>query len=136
MIKYTPEENKERQEALYRFLLSRGDHWTPSDMATSFVIQYPAYFGNKYHSSNASRLLSSDIQAINGSGDYDCIIISGNRGIKLATEAEYERFVGAELKEIFDKLRRVRKIISKGRRDMQMDMEGRIAEAFLKKEDG
>lgn len=136
MLRYTAEENKERQEALYRFLLSRGDHWTPSDMATSFVIQYPAYFGDKYHSSNASRLLSSDIQEINGSRDYDCIIISGNRGIKLATEEEYERFVNAELKEIFDKLRRVKKVIKKGRRNMQLDMEGRIAEAFLEKDDG
>ena len=133
---YTAEENKERQEALYRFLLSRGDVWTPSDMATSFVTQYPAFFGDHYHSSNASRLLSSDIQAINGSRDFDCIIISGNRGIKLATEAEYERFVNAELKEIFDKLKRVRKIIKKGRRNMQLDMEGKIASAFLEKDDG
>ena len=133
---YTAEENKERQEALYRFLLSRGDRWTPSDMATSFVTQYPAYFGPNYHNSNASRLLSSDIQEINGSRDYDCIIISGNRGIKLATEEEYERFVKAELKEIFSKLKRTRKIIKKASRNMQLDLEGRIASAFLEKENG
>ena len=135
-MKYTPEENKARQEALYRFLLSRGDKWTPSDMATSFVTLYPAVFVPNYHSSTASRLLSKDIQEINGSHDYNCIIISGNNGIKLATEEEYERFVAAELKEIFSKLKRVRKIIKKGRRDMQLDMEGRIAQAFLEKDDG
>lgn len=133
---YTAAENKERQEALYRFLLSRGDHWTPSDMATSFVIQYPAYFGDKYHSSNASRLLSSDIQEINGSKDYDKIIVSGNRGIKLATEEEFSKFIGSELNEIFSKLKRVRKIIKKGNRNMQLDMEGRIAEAFLTEKNG
>ena len=136
MLRYTAEENKERQEALYRFLLSRGDHWTPSDMATSFVIQYPAYFGDKYHSSNASRLLSSDIQEINGSKDYDKIIVSGNRGIKLATEEEFSKFIGSELNEIFSKLKRVRKIIRKGNRNMQLDMEGRIAEAFLTEKNG
>ncbi len=136
MLRYTAEENKERQEALYRFLLSRGDHWTPSDMATSFVIQYPAYFGDKYHSSNASRLLSSDIQEINGSKDYDKIIVSGNRGIKLATEEEFSKFIGSELSEIFSKLKRVRKIIKKGNRNMQLDMEGRIAEAFLTEKNG
>ena len=133
---YTAEENKERQEALYRFLLSRGDHWTPSDMATSFVTQYPAYFGDRYHSSNASRLLSSDIQEINGSKEYDKIIVSGNRGIKLATEEEFSKFIGSELNEIFSKLRRVRKIIKKGRRNLQLDMEGKIATAFLEKDDG
>ena len=135
-MKYTTAENKERQEALYRFLLSRGDHWTPSDMATSILPFYPAVFTVYYHGSTASRLLSKDIQEINGSRDYDCIIISGNRGIKLATEEEYERFVNAELKEIFDKLRRVKKVIKKGRRNMQLDMEGKIAEAFLEKDDG
>ena len=133
---YTSEENKERQEELYRFLLSRGDNWTPSDMATSFVTQYPSFIGGYYHNSSASRLLSSDIQEINGSHDYECVIISGNRGIKLATEDEYERFVASELKEIFSKLKRVRKIIKKGSRNMQLDMEGRIASAFLEKENG
>ena len=133
---YTAEENKERQEALYRFLLSRGDVWSSMDMATSFVRQYPAYFGENYHNSNARRLLTSDIQEINGSREYNCIIISGTRGIKLATEEEYENFVNSELSEIFSKLRRVRKIIRKGKRNLQLDMEGRIATAFLEKDDG
>ena len=133
---YTPAENKERQEALYRFLLSRGDVWSSMDMATAFVKQYPAYFGENYHNSNARRLLTSDIQEINGSRDYDCIIISGTRGIKLATEEEFERFIGAELSEIFSKLKRVKKVLKKGRRNLQLDMEGRIAEAFLEKDDG
>lgn len=135
-MKYTTLQNKERQEALYRFLLSRGDKWTPSDMATSTVTFYPAVFTDYYHGSTACRLLSKDIQEINGSRDYDCIIISGNGGIKLATEEEFERFVGAELQEIFSKLKRVKKIIKKGRRNLQLDMEGKIAEAFLEKDDG
>ena len=133
---YTAEENKERQEALYRFLLSRGDVWTGMDMATSFVKQYPACFIDNYHNSTARRLLTSDIQEMNGSRDYNCIIISGTRGIKLATEEEYERFVNSELAEIFSKLKRVRKIIKKGHRNMQLDMEGKIAAAFLEKDDG
>lgn len=133
---YTSEENKERQEALYRFLLSRGDRWTPSETATSCVGMYPTVETEYYHNSSASRLLSSDIQEINGSHDYECVIISGNRGHKLATESEYERFVASELKEIFSKLKRVRKIIKKGSRNMQLDMEGRIASAFLEADHG
>lgn len=133
---YTPEENKERQEALYRFLLSRGDHWSTMDMATSFVKEYPSYFGSSYHNSTARRLLTSDIEDINCSGDYDKIIVSGSRGIKLATEEEFSKFVGSELKEIFSKLARIRKIVKKGSRNMQIDIEGQITDAFIGEEDG
>ncbi len=133
---YTAEENKERQEALYRFLLSRGDHWTPSDMATSFVTQYPAYFGERYHDSAARRLLTADICAINSSPEYEKIIVSGSRGIKLATEEEFSCFICSELREVFSKLRRIRHLVKKGSRNMQVDLEGRIAEAFLADRDG
>ena len=136
MNRYTPETNRQRREALYAFLLERGDRWTPSDLATASVNLYPPYFGDRYHSSLPSRLLSADIQAINASRDFDLVIISGNRGIKLATEAEYSRFLASELKEIFSKLGRVRKIVKKGSRHLQIDMEGRIAEAFLADGDG
>ena len=132
MIKYTQEENKERREALYSFLLSRGDRWSSTDMATSFVTQYPAYFGERYHDSAARRLLTTDIAVINSSPDYDKIIVSGSRGIKLATEDEFYSFICSELKEIFQKLARIRRLISKGERNMQLDLEGRIAEAFLR----
>jgi len=131
---YTLEENKERQEALYRFLLSRGDNWSTTDMATSFVKQYPAYFGENYHNSAARRLLTADIEAINSSDEFNKIIISGSRGIKLATEDEFSHFIGSELKEIFGKLRRIRKLSKKASRDQQIDIEGQIADVFLEEE--
>lgn len=133
---YTPDENKERQEALYRFLLSRGDKWTLQQVATSTVPMYPAVLSKYYHGSTASRLISKDIQDINASHDYECIIISGNNGIKLATEAEYEIFVKSEIKEIFAKLKRVREIMKKGSRNMQLDLAGEITQAFLEADHG
>ena len=135
-MKYTHDEDKLRQEALYRFLLSRGGKWTPTERATDEVSRYPTYYTGSYHDSTARRMLSRDIAAINGSDEYDKIILSGNQGIKLATEGEYMRFLGAELKEIFSKLKRVRRMMKKARRDQQMDLEGRIAEAFLGREPG
>ena len=131
---YTAEENKERQEALYRFLLSRGDRWTSMDMATSIVPQYPLYIGPNYHNSFARRLLTKDIEVINGSRDFDCIVISGSRGIKLATEDEFSRFVSSELAEIFGKLGRVRKIVKKGSRNMQISFDGEVKRVFLEGE--
>lgn len=130
-MKYSREETKERQEALYRFLLSRGDKWTSMAQATDSVKQYPAYFTTNYHNSTARRLLTRDIEQMNVSSNFDKIIISSSFGIKLATRKDFDKFLEAELREVFSKLKRLRQIAKKGSRDQQIDLEGRIAEAFL-----
>ena len=131
---YTPDENTARREALYSFLLSRGNAWTRMEQATDSVSLYPAYFRSVYHNSAARRLLTSDIEAINYSDEFEKIIVSGKRGIKLADETDFDKFIRAEFREVYRKLRRLRKIVKKGSRDQQLDLEGRIAEAFLKGE--
>lgn len=131
MIRYKAEEHAARQEALYRFLLSRGDAWTSMEQATDSVKEYPAFFTGSYHNSRARRLLTNDIERINGSDHFSRIIISTSRGIKLATEKEFSRFLDAELREVFGKLRRLRRLARKGSRDQQMDLEGRIQDVFL-----
>ena len=128
-MQHTPED-RQRQEALYGFLLSRGDHWTRMQITVNRLDEYPAY-GVSFHNSGARRLLTSDIEAINSSDQFEKIIVSGSRGIKLANEEEFERFIKAEFGEIFRKLRRVRGIAQKGSRDQQIDLEGQIREAFL-----
>lgn len=132
MIKYTTEENTARQEALYRFLLSRGNKWTSMERATDTVKEYPAFFAGKtYHNSGARRLLTADIQQINASEHFAGIIISTRRGIKIATEEEFDKFMDAELREVFRKLARLRKISRKGSRDQQIDFEGRVQNVFI-----
>ena len=133
---YTPEQNALRQEALYRFLLRRGDEWTSMEETTRRVELYPHINSNyhSHHNSSARRLLTRDIEKINASDNYEKIIISGNRGIKIADENEFRAFLRSELREIFAKLRRVRQIARKGSRDQQIDIEGRIAQAFLRRD--
>lgn len=131
MKQFTPEDNTARREALYRFLLSRGDKWTSMEQTTDSIRLYPAYFKTTYHNSVARRMLTADIEAINNSDQFDKIIVSGNRGIKLATEPEFERFLSAEFREVFKKLKRLRRIARKGSRDQQINLEGEIAAAFL-----
>ena len=127
----THEENMQRQEELYSFLLRRGNRWTRMEQVTDSIKLYPAFFTGNYHNSRTRRLLTRDIEVINGSDHYSKIIISGSRGIKLATSAEFERFARSELQEVFRKLRRVRRIISKGNHDQQTTLEGEIVDAFL-----
>ena len=132
MSLHVSEADKARQEELYAFLLARGDRWTRMRDVPGMCSNYPlANPFRSFHNSRARRLLTRDIEAINLSGRYEKIIISGNRGIKLATQEEYRRFVLAEYKEVFSKLSRVRQIARKGSLDQQTDLEGEIREAFL-----
>lgn len=128
---FTPEENRARQEALYDFLLARGDKWTSMEQTTDSIPMYPTYTRSTYHNSTARRLLTRDIEAVNASEKFEKIIISGNKGIKLANENDFQKFLKTEFGEIFRKLKRVRLIASKGGRDQQIDLEGQIREAFL-----
>lgn len=128
---FTPEENRARQEALYDFLLARGDKWTSMEQTTDSIPLYPTYTRSTYHNSTARRLLTRDIEAVNASEKFEKIIISGNKGIKLANENDFQKFLKTEFGEIFRKLKRVRLIASKGGKDQQIDLEGQIREAFL-----
>lgn len=127
--KYSHDTANERQRALYRFLSEQED-WVSMEQATDSVKLYPAFFTTIYHNSAARRLLTADIEAINASDAFEKIIIHGNRGIKLATEEEFERFLKAEFAEVFKKLRRVRKLAAKGGRNSQMDIDGHISVVF------
>lgn len=127
----TPEEDRERREALYSFLLARGDKWTSMEQTTDSIPMYPTYTRSTYHNSTARRLLTRDIEAVNSSDKFEKIIVSGKYGIKLANENDFQKFLKSEFGEIFRKLRRVRTIARKGSKDQQIDLEGQIREAFL-----
>lgn len=127
----TPEEDRERREALYSFLLARGDKWTSMEQTTDSIPMYPTYTRSTYHNSTARRLLTRDIEAVNSPDKFEKIIVSGKYGIKLANENDFQKFLKSEFGEIFRKLRRVRTIARKGSKDQQIDLEGQIREAFL-----
>ena len=131
MKRATHDENRARQEELYFYLQKRGNRWTRMEQVTDSIKLYPAFFTGNYHNSRTRRLLTRDIEAINGSDHYSKIIVSGSRGIKLATSTEFEHFARSELREVFRKLKRVRRIIAKGNRDQQETLEGEIVDAFI-----
>ena len=126
------EDDKNRICALMLFLYERGDKWTPMAQVTDSVSLYPAFFNTNYHNSWARRLLTRDIEYINSTDVFDRIIISGSKGIKIASEDELTDFLKAETVEVFRKLKRLRKIAKKAARDQQLTIEGRIKEVFLR----
>ena len=130
-IKRVCEQNAERQQELYNLLLARGDEWSSMEFLTDSIKLYPAFFTTNYHNSRARRMLTADIEYINNSDKYEKIIVSTSRGVKLASEKDFEKFLSSELREVFAKLKRLRKLARKGSRDQQQDLEGRIAGVFL-----
>ena len=131
-MKITREEKLARQEALYNFLLARGDVWTSMEMCTDSISLYPAFFTGYYHNSFARRELSEDINQINRDPSYEKIIVHGNDGIKLGNEVEAIGYLKSRKKEAIKMLAMVSAIAKKISRDQQLNLQGEIAEAFLR----
>lgn len=128
----------ERLNALYKFLESRADRWT-----AEFEIwrELYEYYGNSeaclshadYHNSTERKILSCDVSQINGSADFDKIIISCSKGIKIASENDFAAHIRRQYSAIFRKLRRVRTMEKKARLHNQIGIDGETVDAFLEK---
>lgn len=126
-----------RQRALYAFLKERGDQWTHQiDVAYGLYEYYNFTESNEqFHDSNARLLLTKDIRALNNSDEIQKVIISSNKGIKIATEAEWQECIKREYASVFRKLKRVRQKERKGNLNGQTyivyETEQDVINAFL-----
>lgn len=111
-----------RQWALYNYLKNRPDEYvTQREICYDLRAWYPTAFSDeKFHDSRARIMLTLDIRAINESDIIQKIIISNQKGIKIANRAEFEKYINAEYASIFRKLSRTRKKERKGGLDGQM----------------
>lgn len=129
-----------RQRELYEYILSRGDNWTPqSEIARSDELY--RYYGNAecclepkdYHNTTERTYLLRDLQVIKSSSDCEKLIISSPKGIKVATEEEFDRYIKNNYKSALRKLARVYAMAKKGNRHNQIGIDGETVEAFLQK---
>jgi hypothetical protein len=128
---------KERQIALYNYLLSRNGEWTThAEIARELYREY----GNAecclepkdYHNTSERIEILKTCRDINSSYEFDKIIISGSKGIKLATEEEFNKYIRNQYRAIFRKLKRTRELERKAIRNNQINFMGNFVEAFLK----
>lgn len=125
-----------RHRALYEYLLDKGDSWTPQVEVARDLFKY---FGNgecclepdDYHDTLERHYLSRTIAEMNESFEFEKIIISSGKGIKLANEDEFERYIKNLYRSVFKKLKRVRIMEKKGNANGQIDFNGDTIEAFL-----
>lgn len=119
--------NKHRCDSLYTFLLLQGDQWVQQEQVCGIY----GVDGGVFHNSSERRELSQDIQNINESPDYKKIIISGSRGIKIATEREAEAYLSALKNSLTQRWKRYWLLAKKVGENRQIDFEGNVTEAFL-----
>ena len=113
-------ELNERQYALYNHLEAMGDKWTSQkEIALALIWYYPLFDEAKFHDSAARHIMTGDIRAINQSDEIQKVIISGSRGIKLANQDEFARYIKSQYSSVFRRLKRVREKERKGRMDGQ-----------------
>ena len=125
-----------RQRALYEYLSEVGDNWTSQVQVARDLYRY---FGNAecfFRAKAISRYnrafgtFTNNISD-NFSSEYEKIVISSSKGIKLANEEEFDRYIKGQYKSAIRKLARVYAMAKKGNRHNQMDFGGHTFEAFL-----
>lgn len=114
-----------RQWALYNYLKDMGDTWTTQygvAMALSLVDGYYSDFDDEetFHDSPARMAMTADIRAINESDVIQKVIISSCKGVKLANEAEFDRYIRKEIMAAVRRLLRAKRKAQKGNRNGQM----------------
>lgn len=126
-----------KHRALYKYLESKGNQYTSqSEIARDLYAEY----GNAecclepkdYHNTTERLKLLYDCREINSNPMFEKIIISNSKGIKLATEQEFYKYINNQYSAIFRKLKRVREIERKAKRNNQINFMGDCVEAFLK----
>lgn len=111
-----------RQWTLYKYLKANSDRYlTQEQICVAMPHYYPTgYTLDNFHDSNARHLLTKDIREINKSEVIQKVIISTPKGVKIASSAEFEKYINAEFASIFRKLARTRQKAKKAGLDGQM----------------
>lgn len=113
-----------RQWALYNYLKDKGDEWITQFQIVNDLFEH---YGDKdwnydksFHDSPARHLLTKDIQTINKSNVIQKIILSSAKGIKLASESDFEVYIRSQYAALWRRKERLDKIAKKGKKDGQM----------------
>lgn len=127
-------ELNERQEALYKYLnimSFTNDYISKEQIAGRLYDYYPRYSEtSNEHNSTVFAALRHDVRAINFSG-VEKIIVSSNKGYKIATKEEAEAYIKRRLKSSLVSLKLYWTIKNKMDLDQQLDMDLKRIETYV-----
>ena len=123
-----------RQGALYQYLIEHSDKWTfqlkiCTDLAEWYGLELPY---QDFHNTKARHFLTADIRALNENDEVEVIILSGVKGVKIATKEEFEYYIKGEISAAIRRLKRARQKIKKGHLDGQIKFETTEDQAVIK----
>jgi len=129
-----------RQWSLYSYLKTQTDWVTQKEIALALPSVYPCTVEEMedFHNCTARHLITNDIRTLNNSGMIQKIILSGAKGVKIATEEEFDAHIGKMISAAVRRLQRVKHLADKGNRDGQHKItfgpyERGVIEAFIEK---
>lgn len=127
-------ELNERQEALYKYLnimSFTNDYISKEQIVGRLYDYYPRYSEtSNEHNSTVFTALRHDVRAINFSG-VEKIIVSSNKGYKIATKEEAEAYIKRRLKSSLVSLKLYWTIKNKMDLDQQLDMDLKRIETYV-----
>ena len=128
-----------RQWALYRYLKENGNQWTTqfkivSDMSGLYNYEEDDFV--TFHDNPARHQLTNDIRAINESDYIHKPILSGAKGVKLANEQEWDKYISSNITATVNRLKRLKKLAKKADKNGQYrfkfsEYQKEVYEAFL-----
>ncbi|MBR5202902.1 MAG: hypothetical protein IKW45_06525 [Clostridia bacterium] len=126
-----------RQWVLYNFLKEQDAWITQFEIAQELQQFYFCDDRNRFHDSQARKTMTADIRTINDCPKIQKIVLSTPRGVKIATEEEFDKYIGKEISNAVKRLERAKNKAIKGNRGGQLKItfgayERNIIEAFLK----
>lgn len=108
-----------RQWALYNYLKERGDQWTYQYEIARELYGYESP-PDGFHDSRARHVMTKDIRTINKSNVIQKVIITGSKGIKLASKDEFVDYLKRQYSALWRRKERIDKIARKWLNDQQM----------------
>lgn len=113
-----------RQWAVYNYLKSMNDTWTTSYNVVKALNMLDGYYEEpdlkNFHDSPARHALTNDIRAINKSNVIQKIVLSTPKGLKLASESDFDVYIRSQYAALWRRKERLDKIAKKGGKDGQM----------------
>ena len=110
---------------LYEFL-KQHNHWvTQKEIALTMPDVFPCTIEDMqdFHNSAVRHAITNSIRRLNDSGYIHKIILSGARGIKIATEEEFDLYIASNINAALKRLQRLKKLATKADRDGQYQIQ-------------
>lgn len=128
-----------RQFRLYDYLKEKGDEWTTQFQIVNELKDLYHYEEDDFatfHDSQARHQLTKDIRMINESDYLPKPILSGSKGVKIANEIEFDKYIANNIMSAVKRLKRLKKMAQKGDRNGQYKLklseyQKEVVEAFI-----